>query len=74
MKVRLYMTGYADPVDVTVTGGLEVIERYAKQREGEIVAFSAICRGCGCTDDEACPEGCWWVEPDLCSSCRATPA
>lgn len=27
------------------------------------------CRGCGCTDLEGCPEGCWWVEPDLCSSC-----
>lgn len=27
------------------------------------------CRVCGCTDDRACPEGCRWVEPDLCSSC-----
>ena len=29
-----------------------------------------VCRGCGCTDDRACPGGCWWVEPDLCSSCK----
>lgn len=28
-----------------------------------------VCRGCGCTDDEACDGGCEWVEPDLCSSC-----
>jgi hypothetical protein len=27
------------------------------------------CRVCGCTDDRACPGGCWWVEPDLCSAC-----
>lgn len=27
------------------------------------------CRGCGCTDEEGCPEGCWWVGPGLCSSC-----
>lgn len=27
------------------------------------------CRGCGCTNLAACPDRCWWVEPDLCSSC-----
>lgn len=32
------------------------------------------CRVCGCTDDAACPGGCWWVpDPlkagDLCSAC-----
>lgn len=27
------------------------------------------CRRCGCTDTRACPGRCWWVEPDLCSSC-----
>lgn len=27
------------------------------------------CRVCGCTDDCACPGGCSWVAPDLCSSC-----
>ena len=27
------------------------------------------CRVCACTDCEACPGGCWWVEEDLCSSC-----
>lgn len=27
------------------------------------------CRVCGCTDDQACPGGCSWVEPDLCSRC-----
>lgn len=32
------------------------------------------CRVCGCTDDEACRGGCWWVaDPeggDLCSACE----
>lgn len=28
-----------------------------------------VCRECGCTDDYGCPEGCSWVEPDLCSAC-----
>lgn len=30
------------------------------------------CRVCGCTDDCACPEGCYWVEEDLCSECAKT--
>lgn len=28
------------------------------------------CRECGCTDDRACTPPCWWVEQDLCSTCR----
>lgn len=27
------------------------------------------CRVCGCTKYAACPGGCWWVEPGLCSKC-----
>lgn len=27
------------------------------------------CRVCGCTDEHACPDGCYWVEEDLCSAC-----
>lgn len=27
------------------------------------------CRVCGCTEMHACEGGCWWVEPDLCSTC-----
>lgn len=30
---------------------------------------AGVCRVCGCTDDRACPGGCYWVEPDLCSRC-----
>jgi hypothetical protein len=27
------------------------------------------CRVCGCTNDFACDDGCYWVEADLCSTC-----
>ena len=27
------------------------------------------CRICGCTNERACPGGCYWVERDLCSAC-----
>ena len=30
------------------------------------------CRVCGCTDDNACPGGCYWMEDDLCSECAKT--
>lgn len=29
----------------------------------------AVCRVCGCTEGNACGDGCYWVESDLCSSC-----
>lgn len=34
----------------------------------------ARCRQCGCTDADACDDGCWWVEQDLCSSCAPAKA
>lgn len=30
---------------------------------------SWICIGCGCSDRRACPGGCSWVRPGVCSSC-----
>lgn len=35
----------------------------------ERVESEPVCRVCGCTQDNACPGGCYWVEPDLCSKC-----
>jgi hypothetical protein len=34
-----------------------------------VAAGGSACRVCGCTDNDACEEGCYWVEADLCSSC-----
>jgi hypothetical protein len=35
------------------------------------------CVGCGCTDDHPCEtefgEGCFWVQPNLCSECANAP-
>lgn len=31
------------------------------------------CRHCGCTDEWGCPDGCWWVAEDVCSSCQGAP-
>lgn len=28
-----------------------------------------VCRKCGCTWENACEGGCYWVEDDLCSRC-----
>lgn len=34
-----------------------------------MVPAPRTCRVCGCTDDDACEGGCWWVDADLCSAC-----
>lgn len=34
-----------------------------------MAATERRCRVCSCTDLQACPGGCSWVGPDLCSSC-----
>jgi len=28
-----------------------------------------ICRVCGCSNEDPCEGGCYWVEEDLCSAC-----
>ena len=30
----------------------------------------AMCEECGCTEDAACPGGCTWIRPGLCSDCE----
>ncbi len=32
---------------------------------------AATCRECTCVEQSACDGGCYWVEPDLCSACKA---
>jgi len=27
------------------------------------------CKYCGCTDGHACPGGCYWIKPNVCSNC-----
>ncbi len=33
-----------------------------------------ICYVCGCTDSAACPGGCYWTRPNICSQCDAETA
>lgn len=33
-----------------------------------------VCRACGCSQDDACPEGCGWAEADLCTACAPAGA
>ena len=37
--------------------------------EGEELFDRWKCVICGCTDDNACEGGCYWVYPNLCSAC-----
>ncbi|MBI5520230.1 MAG: hypothetical protein HY916_09235 [Desulfovibrio sp.] len=59
---------YSKMADMTPRGRekvCEIIERLWEEQDADDPA----CRVCGCTEFMACPGGCWWVEPDLCSSC-----
>jgi hypothetical protein len=42
-----------------------------------LLELVSTCHVCGCTDEQACFGGCWWVNddgtPDLCSSCESGP-
>lgn len=35
----------------------------------EVLECLDECLICGCTDLEACSDGCYWVEPGICSTC-----
>ena len=47
------------------------VRRAAAERmaQREVDAIVRTCRVCGCTDERACPGGCYWVAEDLCSVC-----
>jgi hypothetical protein len=46
-------------------------ERALLAELGVDLGDEAPCRECGCTDSLACPQGCGWAQPDLCSACAA---
>lgn len=67
--------GYVDKAE------LWEMEAHIREKLGEnaveylsltVVGASPVCRECGCTNEEACPGGCSWIEPDLCSACVAS--
>lgn len=46
-----------------------VIDMFVNQDYTSIHKPKQKCRICGCDDDHACKDGCFWVENDLCSQC-----
>jgi len=71
MTVELAIT-----IHVPSTAPAELIEDLEQRVAGldnVEVYVDATCRVCGCTEDEACIGGCWWVEENadgyLCSAC-----
>lgn len=38
-------------------------------RANALTTLLWVCAECGCTDEHACPDSCWWVRPDQCSRC-----
>ena len=55
------IVGLYDEQIITVWRALKNKFRFLKEKQ---------CRVCGCTDFEACPGGCYWVQDDLCSECN----
>jgi len=53
----------ASEIDVRVEPYMKTIEEIVHPAEEQ------KCRVCGCTQERACPGGCYWVEPTLCSTC-----
>jgi hypothetical protein len=59
-----------EPDDVAVAQLAGTVKRFGLGEAGDIICAEArACRCCGCTDAQACPGGCSWVDPDLCSQC-----
>jgi hypothetical protein len=58
-------TGDLSMLPVPAAAVKRVRERDRAKASGE-----QVCRVCGCSDRDACPGGCAWVAPDLCSACE----
>lgn len=54
---------------VAISIDLDVLGQLVEAHAHRPADVPQICRTCGCTDDRACPSGCSWAEPDLCSAC-----
>jgi hypothetical protein len=61
-----------EPDDRTVSQLAATAKRFELGEVDDVAyAMTRACRGCGCTEHEPCPEGCSWVDPDLCTCCAA---
>ena len=61
--------------DLDLDAAIELLERAAADAPTLLPSGKFLftpkgtCRVCGCTDEHACPGGCVWAEPNLCSRC-----
>ncbi|HST80939.1 MAG TPA: hypothetical protein VLL08_04250, partial [Kineosporiaceae bacterium] len=71
--VRVAQIAYAERIGNDQDKMHAAIEAALLQLVGDVPALPAVrkCRVCGCTDDEACPGGCSWSQPEICSTCAA---
>lgn len=65
---------YKDDFYVDDNATEEEIEEMAREEAFNCISWGyeveeQRCRVCGCTWNNACPGGCYWVEEDLCSKC-----
>jgi len=49
----------------------QVDERALLADLGVAIPDEPACRECGCSESLACPQGCGWAQPDLCTVCAA---
>lgn len=60
---------------LSTTPALAAVAELGWRPEADLPAVEGTkCRACGCTEENGCPEGCFWVEPNLCSRCAARVA
>jgi len=63
--------GKSAQIILTELGWREALRTVTDQRCRDIAYDLAVCRICGCTDNDACQAGCCWQDPNLCSVCYA---
>jgi hypothetical protein len=69
---RIYLFAAAVDALIDIATSLRELTGLAQQEVGAPPGpvVERICRYCGCTDEQACPEDCSWVTDDLCSACE----
>lgn len=81
VRVVIPHTGPGGPTDEDKNLAIEVLQRFNNYEHLmhfigcykniiEQAGIKIACRVCGCTEAKACPGGCHWIEPDLCSACE----
>lgn len=62
----------ADTVEILAAAAGDAASWFTSRRTIRVPAMGdMVCRGCGCSDNRACPGGCFWAAPNLCSRCAA---